>query len=217
MTTTPEGRTEEGMMEQDNGRREEAAWGEEERDAPSHHASFQEGSMPGDSSDPGTPPEANDAGTQGGEVGDLMGELEEVRDRHIRLVAEFENYRKRTREELSRASGRAQAALVGSLVEALDDFERVHAVDPDHATVASVLEGVEMVERKLNRILAEAGMELLDPEGDTFDPETMEAVVRVPTTEGALDDGVAQVLQRGVVFQGHLVRPARVAVYKVEG
>ncbi len=205
------------MMEQDNGRRENGEWGDGNGDAPSHPPPFEQGGRPGTPSEPGASPGEGAAGPHGGEVGELQAELDEVRDRHVRLVAEFENYRKRTREELSRASGRAQAALVGSLVEALDDFERVHAVDPDQAAVASVLEGVEMVERKLNRILAEAGMELLDPEGATFDPETMEAVVRVPTSDGALDDGVAQVLQRGVLFQGHLVRPARVAVYKVEG
>jgi molecular chaperone GrpE len=171
---------------------------------------------------PGEEARGDTAGETGGTdpipgLAAMVGELEEIRDRHVRLAAEFENYRKRTREELNQASGRAQAALVGSLVDALDDLERVHRVDPDHATVTAVLEGVELLERKLHRILAEAGMEILEPEDAAFDPEVMEAVVRVPTDDHALDDQVAQVLQRGVLFRGHLVRPARVAVHKVEG
>lgn len=143
-------------------------------------------------------------------------ELQEVRDRHLRLAAEFENYRKRTREELMGASSRAQAALVGSLLDVFDDVHRVQQVDPASATVDSVLEGIGLLERKLLHILAEAGMEILEPEEATFDPETMEAVVRVPVEDPAEDDQVAQVLQRGILFKGHLVRPARVAVRKVE-
>lgn len=144
-------------------------------------------------------------------------ELHQARDRHLRLAAEFENYRKRTREELMGASSRAQATLVGSLLDVFDDVHRVQQVDPTTATVDSVLEGIALLERKLLHILAEAGMEILEPEEAPFDPETMEAVVRVPVEDVAQDDVVAQVLQRGVRFKGHLVRPARVAVRKVEG
>jgi molecular chaperone GrpE len=146
----------------------------------------------------------------------LARELAELQDRHLRLAAEFENYRKRTREDMYSAGVRGQAALVGSLLDALDDFERVHGVDPEHATIASIIEGMQLVERKLNRVLAEAGLEVLDPEGAVFDPETMEAVLRVPVEDPGLDDTVEQVFQRGVVFKGHLVRPARVSVRKAD-
>ena len=155
----------------------------------------------------------------GGGEGDrhpLAAELAELHDRHVRLVAEFENYRKRTREELISSGSRAQAALVGSLLDVFDDFQRMHELVPDQATVASVLEGVELVDRKLQRVLAEAGLELVEPVGEVFDPERMEAVARVPVVDPEEDDRVDQVFQRGVVFKGHLVRPARVAVRKVD-
>ncbi len=146
----------------------------------------------------------------------LARELAELRDRHLRLAAEFENYRKRTREDVLSAGVRGQAALIGLLLDVLDDFERVHDVDAEHATLESVIEGVELVERKMSRVLAEAGLEVFEPEGAPFDPETMEAVLRIPVEDPELDDTVDQVLQRGVIFKGHLVRPARVAVRKAD-
>lgn len=151
-----------------------------------------------------------------GEPHPLAVELEELQDRHVRLVAEFENYRKRTREELLSSASRAQAALIGSLIDVFDDFQRMHELVPDQATVVSILEGVELVDRKLQRVLAEAGLELVEPVGEAFDPERMEAVARIPVADPAEDDRVDQVFQRGVVFKGHLVRPARVAVRKAD-
>jgi molecular chaperone GrpE len=157
-----------------------------------------------------------DAGSGEEERHPLAVELEELRDRHVRLVAEFENYRKRTREELLSSASRAQAALIGSLLDVFDDFQRMHELVPEQATVASILEGVELVDRKLQRVLAEAGLEVVEPVGEAFDPERMEAVARVPVTDSEEDDRVDQVFQRGVVFKGHLVRPARVAVRKAD-
>ena len=74
-----------------------------------------------------------------------------------------------------------------------------------------------MVARLMRRALEDAGAEVLDPaEGSPFDPEQMEAMMRVPVAEEARDDTVAHVIQRGYLFRGHLVRPARVSVYKVD-
>ncbi len=147
----------------------------------------------------------------------LERELEELSDRHLRLAAEFENYRKRTREELLSSGARAQASLVATLLDAFDDFHRVTELDEAGATLETVLEGVRMVERKLERALADAGVEWLDPAGEAFDPERMEAVMRVPAADEDEDDTVEQVFQRGVLLKGHLVRPARVTVRKLDG
>lgn len=143
-------------------------------------------------------------------------ELEEARDRHLRLAAEFENYRKRTRQELGQSGVRAQASLIGSLMEVSDDIDRFASLDAGQVTAESILEGMQLVQRKLDRVLTEAGLEVVEAEGAVFDPETMEAVLRVPTDSDDEDDQVAQVLQKGVIFKGHLVRPARVSVKKAD-
>ncbi|TVP42317.1 MAG: nucleotide exchange factor GrpE [Gemmatimonadales bacterium] len=159
---------------------------------------------------------SDDHDLHGGAGRPELAELAELRDRHLRLGAEFENYRKRTREEMGSSTTRAKAALIGSLLDVFDDFERMHQVNPETSTAQSVLEGIALVDRKLHRVLADVGLEIIDPAGEFFDPEVMEAVVRVPTEDPEEDDLVDQVLQRGAIFKGHLVRPARVAVRKVD-
>ena len=149
------------------------------------------------------------------EVEELRAELDSLNDRHLRLAAEFDNYRKRNERERRTMAARLQADLVGSIVEVLDDLERVTEAGED-ATAASVLEGVELVRKKFRTVLETAGLEALDAEGRPFDPETMEALMTVPTGDESLDDHVADVFQRGYRFQETLLRPARVRVHKYE-
>ena len=145
---------------------------------------------------------------------DLEREIAHLNDRHLRLAAEFENYRKRVRIEKQATWARAQADLVRGLVDSIDDLQRVALLDPDTASVQDIVEGVDLVERKLLRALADAGLEVLDPAGEDFDPNVMEAVMMAPASSEDEDDTVDMVLQRGYLLEGHLVRPARVSVRK---
>jgi len=144
----------------------------------------------------------------------IQGELDRLRDQHLRLAADFENYRKRSSAELSGAWTRARADLVRGLVEGLDDLQRVSQFTSDDTTVDALIEGVDLVERNLLKALIEAGLEVLNPEGERFDPNNMEAMMRVPTEEEGQDETVHQVFQRGYMFKDQLVRPARVSVFK---
>jgi molecular chaperone GrpE len=146
----------------------------------------------------------------------LMKELESLKDRHLRLAAEFDNYRKRSQHQLGESSARAQAYLASEIITVLDDFDRVTSIDPESATVESLVEGINLVKRKMRQVLEGAGLEEVDPAGERFDPNTMEAVLRVPTSSAEEDDTVAQVFQRGYRFRGQLLRPARVSVRKSE-
>lgn len=153
------------------------------------------------------------------EVSDLRREFEELNDRHMRLVAEFANFRRREAEERTGTWDRAQADLVRRFLDVLDDLQRVALLDPadEAVTVQSIVEGIDLVERKFHRALEESGAELLEPEeGSAFDPEKMEAMMRVPVDDEDLDDTVAGVFARGYLFRGHLVRPARVSVHKAD-
>ena len=151
---------------------------------------------------------------EGAVAEELRGELETLTDRHLRLAAEFENYRKRSRSELAQSGIRSQARLIASLLEALDDLEGVAALDPEATPAAAVLEGIVLVERKLFQLLGEAGLEEVDASGASFDPNVMEAMTRAPADSEAEDDTVEQVFQKGFLFRGQLVRPARVSVRK---
>jgi molecular chaperone GrpE len=161
-------------------------------------------------------PDLGDADEASLMIRELREELGALNDRHLRLAAEFDNYRRRSQAQLVESGVRSQASLVSTLLEALDDLGRVTSIDVELATVESVLEGVALVERKLFQLLEEAGLEELDPVGSIFDPNVMEAMIKMPTDSVEDDDTVADVFQKGFRFRGHLVRPARVSVRKLE-
>ena len=140
--------------------------------------------------------------------------LDELNDRHLRLAAEFNNFRRRTEQQRLELWTRAQADLVEKFLDVLDDLHRVADLDLSNATVEGIMEGIDLVEKKFVRVVADTGMEMIDPVGDAFDPERMEAMMRVPTENEEEDDIVAQVFQKGYTLKGILVRPARVSVHK---
>lgn len=144
-------------------------------------------------------------------------EIAAMRDRHLRLAAEFDNYRKRVERERAENTARAQAQLIEKLLEPLDDLQRIADFDPATTSPTALHEGAEMVERKFLRAMEAAGLEEVAAEGLPFDPTVHEALTTVPTTEKDEDDTVAQVYQKGYRFKGLLLRPARVVVRKYQG
>ena len=169
---------------------------------------------PGEDSEPGEDPEpAEDSKT---ELKIAQSELSRLRDQHLRLAADFENHRKRANADRGGLWLRAQAELVRALVEGLDDLQRVSQFTSEDTTVDALIEGVDLVERNLLKALTEAGLEVLNPEGERFDPNSMEAMMRVPTEEDGQDETVHQVFLKGYMFKDQLVRPARVSVYMDE-
>ena len=149
------------------------------------------------------------------EIAKLRKDFEDLSDKHLRLVAEFNNFRRRSEQERLSAWGRAQADVIAKFLDVLDDLNRVAQLDLSNATVDAIMEGVDLVERKFVRMLEDTGVEVIDPsEGEPFDPERMEAMMRVGAESEEQDDSVAQVVQKGYALKGTLVRPARVAVYK---
>ena len=134
------------------------------------------------------------------------------REKHLRLAAEFDNYRKRMAKERQEAGSRAQADLVQGLVEVLDDIMRFAHLDPSTVDSATVVQGVAMVERKVMKTLSGHGLEIIDPTGRPFDPAFHEAVGTEPAATSDEDHLVARVYQQGFLFRGQLLRPARVVV-----
>jgi molecular chaperone GrpE len=139
------------------------------------------------------------------------------RDRYLRLAAEYDNYRKRSAKERQDAGTRAQADLVRQLVEALDDVARFAHIDPASTDAATVVQGVDMVEKKLLKSLGAAGLEVINPVGETFDPALHEAVATEPTSAREDDHVVSRVYQPGYLFKSQLLRPARVVVKQWNG
>lgn len=144
-------------------------------------------------------------------------DLAAERDKYLRLAAEYDNYRKRSAKERQDAGARAQADLVRDLVEALDDVARFAHVDPATTDSTTIAQGVDMVEKKLLKALGNAGLEVINPAGETFDPALHEAVATEPTSAKEDDHVVSRVYQPGYVFKSQLLRPARVVVKQWNG
>jgi molecular chaperone GrpE len=146
----------------------------------------------------------------------LESQLEEARDRQLRLAAEFDNYRKRVSRERLEQTDRAQASLITRLLDVLDDMDRLSA-EGNTASAESLRQAVALVDRKLRKELESAGVERIDPAGQPFDPTLHEAVSAVPPPKPELDHTVGATFQVGYRFKGNLVRPARVQVYSAPG
>ncbi len=172
----------------------------------------------------GAPDESRNEGVPGSEDEFARGasaaevdELQEQKDKYLRLAAEYDNYRKRTQRERSEDRTRSQADLAKQLVDGLDDLARAAHVDPATVDVGTVIHGAEIAERKLLKALQNAGMAIIIPLDQAFDPSLHEAVGTEPALSPEDDHVVARVYQPGYVFNGQLLRPARVVVKQWNG
>jgi len=164
------------------------------------------------SSEPSSRTEDTQPQFLGGSDSRLEEDLAELKDRHLRLAAEYDNYRKRSSRERAELADRAQASFVAKLLDVLDDLDRLVASDPS-TPLASLREGLSAVDRKLWKELQDAGVERIDPVGTAFDPALHEAVSTAPAPERSKEHVVSATFQPGYLFKGTMVRPARVQVY----
>ena len=144
-------------------------------------------------------------------VDELTRERDELLDNLIRLKAEFENYRKRMVREQTRILETAEAELVRKLLPVVDNLERAFANSGGLTEGAGLRKGVGMVLEQLLGVLEKEGLEVVDPEGEPFDPECHEAMMVVETNK-CPEDTVLEVVQKGYRFNGLLLRPAMVKV-----
>jgi molecular chaperone GrpE len=144
------------------------------------------------------------------EIERLEKELDELRDVHLRKLAEFDNFRKRSEREREDIRRTASEELICELLPVLDNFERAlqHGNDAEYQAFR---DGVEMIAKQLWDNIQRQGVEVIDPLGERFSPEYHEAVHRVE--DEALEPGtVATVLAKGYTYNGRLIRPAMVGV-----
>ena len=124
-------------------------------------------------------------------------------DRLARLQADFDNFRRRTREEGAQATTRGKEAVMKAILPALDNVERALAHSDD--------EGLRMVARQIHGGLAAQGLLVLDPEGEAFDAKLHEAIAR-ESRDGVKSGTVIVVAEKGYLLDGRVLRPARVIV-----
>jgi molecular chaperone GrpE len=148
-------------------------------------------------------------------VSSLEEELASERDLRLRLLAEFDNYRRRTRQEHAVAEEKGKREILLALLDVMDDFDR--ALVQIDSTSDSVSEGVRIIRDRLNKVLRSNDVSAFESEGQPFDPEVHEAMTVIPTDDERESDIVYAEEQRGYFMNGKLLRPARVSVFKFRG
>ena len=145
-----------------------------------------------------------------GKIAELESALAETKDRYLRLAADFENYKKRVRQEQLETIQHASADLIGRVLPVLDDLQKALDHKPAHVD-SSWVEGLELSVRKLEEVLGTHGLEPIDSVGARFDPKLHEAVGHEESSEHP-EDTVVSELRRGYRIRDRVVRPALVKV-----
>ena len=151
----------------------------------------------------------------GEEIERMAGQLVENRDKYVRLLADFDNFRRRAHKDRQDVIQYGHENLVKDLLSTVDNLDRAieHAQQNDGGDLASLLQGVELVQRELYAVLAQHEVHVIDAAGSEFDPALHEAMAQVQD-DAAPPNTVIEVLQRGFRLRDRLLRPARVVVAK---
>lgn len=136
-------------------------------------------------------------------------ELAEKENRYLRLQADFENFRRRTRQEKEELAAVVTQNLLKDLLPFLDNFER--ALAAENSDAESLRAGVEMMYKQLVEALKKEGLEYIETKGKPFDPNFHQAVMRVEDAEKEDGEIVAE-LQKGYMAKGRVIRPSMVQV-----
>jgi molecular chaperone GrpE len=165
---------------------------------------------PHDPSETGRHGEAasSDTASLEAKVAELEAALAEAKDRHLRLAADFDNYKKRARQEQIETIQHASAELIGRLLPALDDLHKALENKPEGID-ESWIKGVELSVRKLEEALGAHGLEQINAVGQHFDPKLHEAIGHEESAEQP-EDTVVSELRRGYRIRDRVVRPALV-------
>jgi molecular chaperone GrpE len=149
----------------------------------------------------------------------LRAENTELKDRVLRTIAEMENLRKRTERDVNDTRSYAIAGFARDMLSATDALSRAlltlpaEARESGDATTKSLIEGIELAEREMQRLLAKHGVKPIEAEGQKFDPHRHQAMFEVPDPSKPAGT-VVQVVQAGFAIGERVLRPAMVGVAK---
>lgn len=145
------------------------------------------------------------------EIEILRNSVEETQNSYLRALADFDNFRKRQREETARLTSNAREDLILKLLPMVDNFDRaLQAAEAEHS-YESLVEGVALTLKHIREMLQKEGLEPIDAVGQEFNPEFHEALMRIETGEYP-ENTVVDELEKGYTLNGKVLRPARVRV-----
>lgn len=148
------------------------------------------------------------------ELTKLKKDSSELKDKFLRLAAEFDNYKKRTLKEKIEMMKSAAQDTVSSLLPVLDDFDRAKKNADDENSAESFSEGVSLVYQKLYNVLKQKGLQPMETNGQPFDPEFHEAITEIPAPSDEMKGKVVDTIEKGYLLNDKIIRHAKVVVGK---
>ncbi|WP_139193068.1 nucleotide exchange factor GrpE [Anaerobacillus alkalilacustris] len=144
-------------------------------------------------------------------IQDLETQVKDLNDRLLRVQADYDNFRRRTRQEKEAAAKYRSQSLLEELIPAIDNFDRALGVNAESDEAKSIQQGMEMVYRQLTEALKNEGLEVIEAVGQDFDPHYHQAVMQVES-EDYQPNVVVEELQKGYKLKDRVIRPSMVKV-----
>ena len=146
------------------------------------------------------------------EVERLTSELAEMKDKYLRIFAEFDNYRKRTIKEKQDVIKLASRDVLSAMLPAVDDFDRAIKVASENENEADIPEGIILIYNKLFKALEQQGIKEMETNGQDFDPELHEALTKVPAPSEEMKGKIIDTIEKGYLLNDKIIRYAKVVV-----
>lgn len=148
------------------------------------------------------------------QISELELQLAESKDKHLRLFAEFENFKKRTTRERFELMKTAAQDTMQIILPVLDDFDRAKKSAEDENSTEQLSDGVLMVYNKLYTVLSGKGLKPMESTGEVFDPELHEAITEIPAPSDDMKGKVIDTVEKGYYLNDKIIRFAKVVVGK---
>lgn len=154
-----------------------------------------------------------DAGQAGdNKLAELSTQLEEMKDKYLRLTAEFDNYRKRTLKEKADLIKFASEEVLKDLLPVIDDLDRALKVIETANDINAVKEGILLIVNKFNDFLKAKGVKEIDAIGNELDTDLHEAITKIPVQDEAQKGKIVDVIQKGYMLHDKVMRFSKVVV-----
>ena len=144
----------------------------------------------------------------------LTREVNELKDKNLRLYAEFDNYRKRSSKERIDLVKSAGQDVIASLLPILDDFERANKQLENSTDINAVKEGILLIQAKLKSLLEQKGLTPMQSAGETFDADLHDAITEAPAPSEDMKGKVIEEIEKGYYLNDKIIRHAKVIVGK---
>ncbi|MEQ8359036.1 MAG: nucleotide exchange factor GrpE [Cytophagales bacterium] len=142
----------------------------------------------------------------------LQKELDEYKDKYLRLYSEFENFRRRTNKEKYEVISNANERLLVDILPIVDDFERAEQSFKEAKDLKAIKEGVDLIYNKFLKTLESKGVKKMKSKGEVLDTEKHEAITQIPVEEKKKKGKIVDVIEEGYTLNDKVIRYAKVVI-----